>query len=80
MYESRAYTGSNMLSRITEAALATMVLAVVNQYHARLHTPLQVCIHVGVGRQKRLPVYTAFCVASSGCISCAGFRLSLLHG
>ena len=42
MYESRAYTGSNMLSRITEAALATMVLAVVNQHHARLHTPLQV--------------------------------------
>lgn len=43
VYESRAYTGSNMLSRITEAALATMVLAVVNQHHARLHTPLQVC-------------------------------------
>ncbi|CAM9739962.1 unnamed protein product, partial [Pylaiella littoralis] len=42
VYESRAYTGSNMLSRITEAALATMVLAVVNQHHARLHTPLQV--------------------------------------
>lgn len=42
MYESRAYTGSNMLSRITEAALATMVLAVVNQHHARLYTPLQV--------------------------------------
>lgn len=31
-----------MLSRITESALATMVLAVVNQHHARLHTPLQV--------------------------------------
>ena len=42
VYESRAYTGSNMLSRITEAALATMVLAVVNQHHARLYTPLQV--------------------------------------
>ncbi|CAN0073697.1 unnamed protein product, partial [Ectocarpus sp. 8 AP-2014] len=42
VYESRAYTGSNMLSRITESALATMVLAVVNQHHARLHTPLQV--------------------------------------
>lgn len=42
VYESRAYTGSNMLSRITEAALATMVLAVVNQHHLRLHTPLQV--------------------------------------
>lgn len=42
VYESRAYTGSNMLSRITEAALATMVLAVVNQHHASLHTPLQV--------------------------------------
>lgn len=48
VYESRAYTGSNMLSRITEAALATMVLAVVNQHHARLYTPLQVCVCVCV--------------------------------
>ncbi|CAN0114861.1 unnamed protein product, partial [Discosporangium mesarthrocarpum] len=42
LYESRAFTGSNMLSHITMPALSTMVLGVVNQHHARLHTPLQV--------------------------------------
>ncbi|CAM9205493.1 unnamed protein product [Phaeothamnion confervicola] len=42
LYESRSYTGSNMLGCIDEAALAAMLLAVVNEHHARLHTPLQV--------------------------------------
>jgi hypothetical protein len=42
LYESRAYTGSNMLACISERALTAMVLAVVNQHHKRLFTPLQV--------------------------------------
>ena len=42
LYESRAYTGSNMLACISEQALTALVLAVVNKHHRRLFTPLQV--------------------------------------
>lgn len=42
LYESRTYTGTNMLACINEQALLAMVLAVINQHHATLHTPLQV--------------------------------------
>jgi hypothetical protein len=46
LYESRAFTGTNMLACISEPALTALVLAVVNTHYKRLHTPLQVCLTV----------------------------------
>ena len=42
LYETRAFSGASMLASISEFALSTMLLAVVNKHHRRLHHPLQV--------------------------------------
>ncbi|GMH90333.1 hypothetical protein TrST_g1364 [Triparma strigata] len=42
LYETRAFSGQTMLASVSEFALTTMLLAVVNKYHARLQHPLQV--------------------------------------
>ncbi|GMH71840.1 hypothetical protein TrLO_g12879 [Triparma laevis f. longispina] len=42
LYETRAFSGQTMLASVSEFALTTMLLAIVNKYHARLQHPLQV--------------------------------------
>ena len=42
LYETRAFSGASMLASISEFALSTMLLGVINKYNKRLHHPLQV--------------------------------------
>ena len=42
LYETRAFSGASMLASISEFALSTMLLSVVNKHHKRLHHPLQI--------------------------------------
>lgn len=42
LYETRAFSGASMLASISEFALSTMLLAVVNKHHKRFHHPLQI--------------------------------------